>query len=129
MINLVVQVGRLSKKPALVEAKPGRWVCNCAISVTEVHGGKEETCFIDFEVWGERAKWLNEYFKKGDGICLRGRLVYLKWEDKNGQKRAKHIIRVTSASFPPGKEPNGASPDQQPGFADGDGGGDLLAGF
>ena len=73
---------------------------------------KEDTCFIDCQIFGKRADVLEKYFKKGDAIFLEGRLKFDQWE-KDGQKRSKHRLIVENFEFVGGKKTDNTKPDTQ----------------
>lgn len=60
----------------------------------------EEACFIDVTAFGQTAEFLNQYFAKGDVLAFVGSLQQDKWEDKDGNKRSKHTLRLDSVDFP-----------------------------
>jgi single-strand DNA-binding protein len=55
---------------------------------------KEEVTFVDFEVWGNTAENLTRFTAKGDPVMLIGSLKLDQWEDKDGGKRSKLLVRV-----------------------------------
>jgi single-strand DNA-binding protein len=56
-----------------------------------------ETCFLEFEAWGDLARALYNGFEKGDPIVLIGRLKQYQYEDKRTSTTAtKHVLRVES---------------------------------
>lgn len=48
--------------------------------------------FIDVVCWNNSANFASRYCNKGDKIILSGQLKLRRWEDKDGNKRKKHII-------------------------------------
>lgn len=56
---------------------------------------KEETCFLDFSIFGRTAEVANQYLHKGSKVMLEGRLTFDQWQDQQtGQNRSKHTLRV-----------------------------------
>ena len=56
---------------------------------------KEETCFLDFSIFGRTAEVANQYLHKGSKVILEGRLIFEQWKDQqSGQNRSKHTLRV-----------------------------------
>jgi len=56
---------------------------------------KEETCFLDFNIFGRVAEVANQYLHKGSKVMLEGRLVFDQWQDsQTGQNRSKHSLKV-----------------------------------
>lgn len=61
---------------------------------------REETSFIDCEVWGRTAEIMSQYLQKGRPVFIEGRLRMDQWEDKNsGQKRSKLLVVVENFQF------------------------------
>lgn len=60
----------------------------------------KETLWIKIEAWGNAAKTLHQYAKKGDQICLSGDLDVQEWDDrKSGEKRSQIVLKVSHFSF------------------------------
>ena len=60
---------------------------------------KEESTYIDCEMWGARSSVIAEYLTKGDPILLEGHLKQENWESKDGEKRSKIIVSVEDFEF------------------------------
>jgi len=43
---------------------------------------------------GRQAEIANQYLRKGSKVLLEGRLVFEQWNDKDGNSRSKHSLRV-----------------------------------
>jgi single-strand DNA-binding protein len=93
-----ILVGHLTRDVELKFTPNQTAVASCGIAVTHKYKEREDTMFIDFDVWGKQAETFNKYCKKGQAIMLEGRLVYQTWE-KDGQKRSKHKLSVDSFQF------------------------------
>ena len=65
---------------------------------------KEESTYIDAEMWGPRANVISEYLKKGDPILLEGHLKQENWESKDGEKRSKILVAIEDFEFMNGKK-------------------------
>ena len=59
---------------------------------------KDETCFVDCQMFGKRAETVNKYFHKGDPIFVEGRLKYDSWE-KDGKKNSRIRVFVENFEF------------------------------
>ena len=55
---------------------------------------KESVLFLDCEVWGKLGDVIRNYGGKGKQICVSGRLSQNNWEDQNGNKKSKMVLRV-----------------------------------
>lgn len=97
-MNHCVFGGNLVKEVAVKDAK-GTPVGNFTLALNERYKDKDgqwkdkEPSFLEFEIWGERAKYLAEVTKKGTGLVVFCKAQQDKWED-NGQKRSKVKFRV-----------------------------------
>jgi single-strand DNA-binding protein len=61
---------------------------------------REETTFVDCEVWGRTAEIMSQYLQKGRPVFIEGRLRLDQWEDKNsGQKRSRLLVVVENFQF------------------------------
>jgi single-strand DNA-binding protein len=60
---------------------------------------KEETTYIDCEMWGARASVISEYIKKSDPILVEGHLKQESWENKDGEKRSKILVSIEDFEF------------------------------
>jgi len=99
-LNRVHLAGRLTRDPELRYLPTGVAVCNMGLAVsrfTKSRDGerREETMFINVEVWEKSAEYCGQYLKKGRPVLVEGRLRSREWEDKNtGQKRSVIEVRA-----------------------------------
>lgn len=117
-MNNITLAGRLTKQPELKVTSSGTDVLSFTIAVNRAFAkqGDEVTAdFINCVAWRKTAVFINQYFDKGDGIVLRGRLESRKWIDSNGNNRVSFEVQVENVEFPLGKksESNYSSPVQQ----------------
>ncbi|MGN0462958.1 MAG: single-stranded DNA-binding protein [Ruminococcus sp.] len=117
-MNNITLAGRLTKQPELKVTSSGTDVLSFTIAVNRAFAkqGDEVTAdFINCVAWRKTAVFINQYFDKGDGIVLRGRLESRKWVDNNGNNRVSFEVQVENVEFPLGKksESNYSSPVQQ----------------
>ena len=79
MKNLVVLVGRLVKKPELIEKNEHK-CCYITLAITRNYKnimGIYETDFIDVKVPYPMCDSVVEYCRKGDAISVKGRIIRL----------------------------------------------------
>lgn len=70
------------------------------LAVKNVVGGQGDTMFVPCIVWGRQAETMAEYVKKGDRLCLEGRLNIQKYEDKeDGKTRTSVQVVVNRFDF------------------------------
>lgn len=103
-LNKVLMIGRLTRDPEIRYTPAGVAVTEFGLAVnrnyTMPNGEKrEETCFVDVNVWGKRGETAKEYLKKGRQVFIEGRLDFHSWEGQDGQKRSKHRIVVDTFQF------------------------------
>jgi single-strand DNA-binding protein len=130
-MNKVILNGRLTRDPEM-KTLPGAGtkVCNFGMAMSSKYKNKdqqlvEETTFVDLAAFGRTGEVIEQYFHRGDGILIEGRLKLDQWE-KDGQKRSKLSVVVQSFSFPEGKKSDqsgnsqtaggGCAGDAEPGF-------------
>jgi single-strand DNA-binding protein len=93
--NRVIILGNLTRDPEIKYTPKGTALAQIGIAVNHNYttdGGekREETTFIDVELWGRTAEIANEYLRKGRPVMIEGRLKTDTWDDKQtGQKRSK----------------------------------------
>ena len=101
-MNLVIQLGHLTRDPEVTSTNNGTKVLNCSIATNRsIPKGDEfidEVTFVEFTMWGSRAEAFARHHKKGSRAFLRGRLTLDTWQDRNtGQKRSK--LRMTAEEW------------------------------
>lgn len=87
MINVVVEMGRLTADPELRKtsgAEP-KSVCTFTLAVNE----NEKVSFFDVIAWEKNAEALAKYMHKGDKIVVLGKLGTHSWVNKDGNLRRK----------------------------------------
>ncbi len=94
-LNKVMLIGNLTRDPEVKFTQSGKAVGNCGIAINRTYKDsagqpKEDTTFVDIELWGRTAEVAAQYAKKGHPIFVEGRLSLDSWEDKQtGQKRSR----------------------------------------
>ena len=92
-VNKVILIGNVTRDPEVKFTSKGSAVTDIGLAInrnyTLDNGEKrEETTYVDVELWGRLAEIAGEYAKKGRPIYIEGRLRMDTWEDKaSGQKR------------------------------------------
>lgn len=105
-LNHVVIQGRLVKDPELKTLNTGTEVCNFRVAVDrrKEKGAETVADFIDCTAWGKTAAFVAEYFHRGDGVIVTGRLESRQWQDKDGNNRSAIGITVGTLDFPLGRK-------------------------
>jgi single-strand DNA-binding protein len=103
-LNKVFLIGRLTRDPELRYTPQGTAVVGFRLAIsrswtTPTGESKEDTCFVDVNMFGRRAEVISQYFSKGDPIFVEGRLQYRQWESKEGQKMSAHRVIAENFGF------------------------------
>ena len=113
-MNTVILSGRLTKDTDLKTCNSGTEVCNFTVAVDRrvKKGEDKQADFIDCTAWGKSATFINNYFHKGDGISITGRIESRKYTDKDGHNRVAWGVTVEETEFPLGKNGTGNTVSQ-----------------
>ncbi|MGV3532339.1 MAG: single-stranded DNA-binding protein [Chthoniobacteraceae bacterium] len=124
-LNRVLLMGNLTRDPEIKYTPKGTAVAELGLAINRVYSTdqgerREETTFVDVELWGRQAEIAGEYLKKGRPVFIEGRLKLDTWDDKTtGQKRSK--MRVVGEAMqllggreggPGGGPGGGGGPDE-----------------
>jgi single-strand DNA-binding protein len=121
-MNIIHVSGVFTKKPEIKEVTAGERVTkvvNFVLASSRRFKKKdgspdEETTFVNCEAWDSGAETIAKWFDKGDSIIVHGSLKNERWEDKDGNKRYRDKVRVSSFEFPPrsSKKSSDESPEE-----------------
>jgi single-strand DNA-binding protein len=151
--NKVILIGRLTRDPECRTFSTGGKVAKFGFALnnrrknSQTGQWEDEPMFIDCEAFnrgefGKLADTIETYCRKGNQICIEGRLRLDQWDDKTtGQKRQKHLIVVEAmqlleprqdgqggqramagAGAPAGRSDAADVPDEVPQSGNGEGG-------
>lgn len=103
-MNKVLLIGRVGKDPELRTTGSGTSVVSASLATTESFKGKdgqkqEKTDWHNLQIWGKSAEIFSKYVKKGDRVCVEGRVTYRQWNDRDGAKRTQTDIVVEKFEF------------------------------
>lgn len=98
MLNSVALMGRMVRDPELKTTSNNTDVCSFTVAVERDFGDKVVD-FIDCIAWKANAKFVCQYFKKGQMIAVIGSLQSRKWQDKNGNNRINWEVVVSNSYF------------------------------
>jgi len=101
-MNTLTILGRLTADPEMKTTNTGKTIANFTIAEgdTKDASGNKITNFHNCQAWESRANLIKQYFIKGKAILVTGELKTENWE-KDGQKRSRQIVNVSSISFVP----------------------------
>ncbi len=102
-LNKVILMGNLTRD---VELRPvgETQVGNFGLAInnryrTRSGEDREETTFVDCELWGARAEAMSRYLSKGSPVLIEGRLKLDQWQDQSGGNRSKLKVVVENFEF------------------------------
>jgi len=105
MYNKVILIGNLTRDVELRYLTSGTAVAKFGLATNRVYSDpvtkekKQETMFIDVNVFGRAAETSNQYLRKGRQVLVEGRISFNQWVDSTGQKRSKHEIIAEQVKF------------------------------
>ena len=105
-MNKIILIGRLTKDPELRYTQSGTAVVgfNLAVDRRFVNqNGEREADFINCVAWNKTAEFVANYFQKGKGIAIEGRLQVRSYDDNNGQRRWVTEVVAEQVEFVGGK--------------------------
>lgn len=97
MLNKIDLMGRLTADPELRRTANGIEVASCAVACDrdiKDKDGNRPTDFFDVVAWRGTAKFLCDYWRKGDMIAVSGRLQTRSWKDRDGNNR--HSVEIVA---------------------------------
>lgn len=128
-LNKVMLIGNLTRDPEIKYTPKGTAVAEIGLAVNRTYSAengekREETTFVDVELWGRTAELAGEYLRKGRPVFIEGRLKLDTWDDKQtGQKRSKMRVVGETMQFLGGREGGGGGGGREGGEYEGGGGG------
>jgi single-strand DNA-binding protein len=106
--NKVILMGNLTRDPQLRYLPSNTPVCDFGLAINRKWRGqdgetKEETCFVDVDLFGKQAETFNQYMSKGRPVLVEGRLRFRQWTTEDGQKRSKLSVVAENFRFVGGR--------------------------
>lgn len=91
MLNKIILMGRLGRDPEVRYTQSGTPVASFSLAVdrdfVDQATGRRPTDWIEVVAWNAKAKFVQQYFRKGQLAVVEGRLQIRDWTDKEGAKR------------------------------------------
>ena len=91
MLNRIIIMGRLGRDPELRYTQAGKPVASFSLAVDrdfkDKASGERATDWIPVVAWEARARFVQQYFRKGQLAVVEGRLQIRDWTDRDGGKR------------------------------------------
>jgi single-strand DNA-binding protein len=103
-LNRVFILGRLTRDPEVRYTPKGTAVSELGVAINRTYKAqdgttREETCFVDVEVWGRQAETCKEFLAKGREVFIEGSLKLDQWTDTEGKKKSKLGVRADRVQF------------------------------
>lgn len=99
MLNICVEIGRLTKDPELRYTQNNKAVCAFTLAVDRNYGDKKQTDFFDIVVWGKLGENCANYLSKGKLAAVVGPLTTRSYEAKDGHKVKVYEIVADQVKF------------------------------
>lgn len=81
-MNSVTLIGRLGKDPELKTTSNGKDFCTFSLATTEKYKDEQKTQWHNCKAFGNQAKVIAEYMKKGDPLVVLGSIEYSEYDGK-----------------------------------------------
>jgi len=103
-LNKVILIGNLGADPEIKEMADGTKLAKFSIATTEKYKNREgeqvsNTEWHNIVLWRRTAEVAEKYLKKGDSVCVEGKLKTRSWEDENGTKKYATDIQGDSMTM------------------------------
>lgn len=102
MLNQIILVGRLVKKPEVIESDSGKKMSYITLAIPRSFknaDGEYETDFIDCVLWEVVAQNTAEYCLQGDIVGVKGRIQSRMLEDEDGNNYKKMEVVAEKVTF------------------------------
>ena len=113
MLNKVILIGRMTRDPDQRGKDPEKPIASFRIAVDRDYkrDGEPEADFFDCSVFGQQAKFVLQYGRKGRLLCVVGAIQRREWQDQQtGEKRSSFEVVRTEVKFLD-RKPEDAQPD------------------
>lgn len=118
-------MGRLGRDPEVRYTQAGRPVASFSLAVDrdfkDKASGERATDWIPVVAWEARAKFVQQYFHKGQLAVVEGRLQIRDWTDKDGGKRRSAEVIADQVYFGDSKRDSDGGGYSNAGYASGGG--------
>ena len=110
--NSIQLIGRLGQDPVHKQFDGGHLLTTFSLATSESYTSSEGKRITDTQwhqviVWGKLAQVAADYLTKGREVLVEGKLVYRRYEDKQGQTRTRAEIQaygLLMLGYGPGKD-------------------------
>ena len=103
MLNKIFIMGRLGRDPEVRYTQAGKAVASFSLAVdrdyTDQATGKRPCDWVDVVAWDARARFVQQYFRKGRMAIVDGRLQIRDYTGRDGSKRRAVEVVADSLYF------------------------------
>ncbi len=90
--NRVQLIGHLGTNPEVITLESGKKLAKMTLATNEDYTNQKgekvkETQWHNVTAWGKQADIIEKYLKKGNQVCIEGKLSNRNYTDKEGVKR------------------------------------------
>lgn len=98
MLNRLIVMGRLTANPTVRMTASNKAVASFTVAVDRDYD-REKTDFFDVAAWEGKARFVEQYFTKGQLIVVSGRMERRTYEDRSGDAKEKWEIKAEELYF------------------------------
>ena len=100
--NNVQLIGHLGKDPEVKKFDSGSMLASFSIATSDTYKNQKgekitDTQWHNIVVWGKLAEIAAKYLKKGEEVCVEGKLIHRNYETETGEKR--YITEISVNDF------------------------------
>ena len=99
MLNKIIIIGHVARKPELKASANGNQYCKFSVATSRGYGDKRVSQWNDVVALGKQAENCCAYLDKGSVCCVDGTLVTETFTDKSGVKRKNSVIHAATVTF------------------------------
>ncbi len=119
MKNVIHLIGRIGKQPEILNLESGNTIAKFSLATSETWKDKtgekkEETQWHNIILWNNQAKVAEMYLNKGDLVAIDGKIMYRKFDDKDGNTRYVTEIKGNTLTMLGGNKKEVAPPSTTP---------------
>lgn len=96
MLNVVSLQGNLTRDPETTVSKSGTVITKFSLAINRFVSGEKRVNYFDCVAFGKTAETVRDHCKKGKQVIVSGELTQDSWEDKDGNKRSRVVVTVSS---------------------------------
>ena len=107
--NTVQLIGNLGKDPEIRTFENGRKLATFSVATTDTYKNQkgekvQDTQWHNVVIWGKLAEIAEKYLRKGNEVCVEGKLVHRSYETSAGEKRYTTEVTVNDLVMLGGKK-------------------------